>query len=201
MLKLKKPMYTTTPKTFSRYNIKVGVFSIIEVDPGESVLIGNDVCIGHHVYIESNVFVAEKIVIDSYSRICFGTQIGKQSQILYGAKIFENVLIGERCIISGELCDRTVIGNDVTFMGKIIHSYNKPGNIQDWDHLQQPSPIIGNNVVIGEAALIMGEVQIGDGSYIAAGEIVKCSVPPRSLFLRNQIIPIDRFRGLLEART
>lgn len=199
MLRFNKSLYTRIPKEYPKHNIRIGAFSIIETDKA-AVVIGENVSIGHHVLIESNVILSDHSIIDSYCRICWGTKIGLESQVLYGASVFEDVLIGNRCIIGGELCDRSILGNNVTFMGKTIHSYRRPGEYDDWDRQQQPSPIIGNNVVIGEEALIVGEVKIGDGSYIGAGEIVKCEVPPKSLFLHNRIIPIIEFKGFIEAR-
>jgi serine O-acetyltransferase len=41
-------------------------------------------------------------------------------------------------------------------------------------------PTVGNNVVIGAHAVILGPVEIGDNSRIGAGSVVVKSVPPGS---------------------
>ena len=41
-------------------------------------------------------------------------------------------------------------------------------------------PKIGNGVLIGAGAKILGNISIGDGSKIAAGSVVLSSVPPHS---------------------
>src|SRR5690606_29947135 len=45
-----------------------------------------------------------------------------------------------------------------------------------------PSVKIGNDVWIGEDAIIMGGVKIGDGAIIAARAVVTKDVPPYSIY-------------------
>src|SRR6059058_622700 len=41
-------------------------------------------------------------------------------------------------------------------------------------------PTVGNNVVIGAGALIIGPVTVGDGARVAAGAVVVTDVPPHT---------------------
>ena len=41
-------------------------------------------------------------------------------------------------------------------------------------------PTLGNNVVIGAGAKVLGSITIGDNSKVAAGAVVLCDVPPNS---------------------
>lgn len=41
-------------------------------------------------------------------------------------------------------------------------------------------PTLGNNVVVGVGAKIIGNITIGDGSKIGAGSVVVSSVPPNA---------------------
>lgn len=43
------------------------------------------------------------------------------------------------------------------------------------------SPIIGNNVMIGAGAVILGKIRIGDNSIIGANSVVIDDVPPNSI--------------------
>ena len=66
--------------------------------------------------------------------------------------------------------------------------------------------IIGNDVWIGDSALIMEDVHIGDGAIVAAGAIVTKDVPPYSIvagvpakvikarFLKEKIDWLEKFK-------
>jgi carbonic anhydrase/acetyltransferase-like protein (isoleucine patch superfamily) len=48
---------------------------------------------------------------------------------------------------------------------------------------------LGDRVLVGMGAVVLDHVQIGDGSWIAAGSLVpaRCVVPPNSLFLGGKV--------------
>jgi maltose O-acetyltransferase len=50
---------------------------------------------------------------------------------------------------------------------------------------RQPTVVIGENVFIGPATVIMPNVRIGAGSVVAAGSVVTRSVPPRRMVQGN----------------
>ena len=51
------------------------------------------------------------------------------------------------------------------------------------------SPVIGNHVMIGAGAVILGEVTVGDNSIIGTNAVVTKDVPARSLVVAaNQIL-------------
>ncbi|MEV7767988.1 serine acetyltransferase [Microbacterium sp. NPDC086615] len=43
------------------------------------------------------------------------------------------------------------------------------------------SPTIGDNVFIGPNAIILGPVNVGDGSHVSAGVVVTKSIPPNAI--------------------
>ena len=57
------------------------------------------------------------------------------------------------------------IGNDCQIMGNICIGSKGPG----------PAPHIGNGVIIGWGAVILGDIQIEDNIYIGAGSVVRSS--------------------------
>lgn len=151
--------------------------------------------------IEPDVIIGEDCLIDAYCRVSSGSIIGNRTQILYGAAVFEDVRIGDACIIGGNVADRTIIEDCVTHFGEIAHEYRDAGDIEAWDKVQTDSPTIKACTVIGQYAVIVGGRTIGPRSYVAAGEIVKVNVGPDTFVQRGQMKPISETRGLVRART
>ena len=88
-----------------------------------------------------------------------GAQIGKGLFIDHGM----GVVIGET----------TIIGNNVTlFQGVTLGGTGKESG--------KRHPTLGNNVVVGAGAKILGNITIGDNSYIGANAVVIRDVPPNS---------------------
>jgi maltose O-acetyltransferase len=91
--------------------------------------------------------------------------------------------IGVDCILSGEIN----IGNDVMMGPRCAllsrnHKFTRldvPMNTQGYDDMK---PItINSDVWIGYGVIILGGVDIGEGSIIAAGAVVTKNVPPNSI--------------------
>ena len=162
----------------------------------EPVVIGPNCTIGCFCVIHSGAAIGQGVSIDHYSRIGSMTTVGDYTFILYGARIHDRVTIGAHCRIAGNCPERTVIGDYVTHMGRLVHSYRQP--FADWDTTEEPSPHIESYCVIGANALVIGGVRIGHHSYIAAGEIVREDVPPKSVVYRGQVIPAEQWEGRLK---
>ena len=93
-----------------------------------------------------------------------GAQIGRRFFIDHGC----GVVIGET----------TVIGDDVTiFQGVTLGGTGKEKG--------KRHPTIGNKVVIGANAIVLGNITIGDNTRIGAGAVVTKSVPPNSTMVGN----------------
>lgn len=88
-----------------------------------------------------------------------GATIGRRVFIDHGV----GVVIGETAII----------GNDV-----IIYQQVTLGGVRSSKGKRHPS--IGNNVVIGAGAKVLGNITIGDGAKIGANSVVVKPVPPLS---------------------
>jgi acetyltransferase-like isoleucine patch superfamily enzyme len=164
----------------------------------EPVRIGNGVRIGAFCLIEPGVSLGNDVYVDHYCRISGGVQVGSHTRILYRAQIFDEVTIGKNCIIAGELVDRTVVGDNVTFQGNTAHSHKDATG--DWDETEEPSPVIKSGSVVGVDALLIGGVTIGPRSYVAAGERVTCDVPEEMVLKAGELKPLSHFRGLIKLR-
>ncbi len=88
-----------------------------------------------------------------------GAQIGKDFFIDHGM----GVVIGETAIVG----DNVLLYQGVTLGGTGIEKGKR-------------HPTIGNNVVIGTGAKVLGNITVGDNSYIGANALVIKDVPPNS---------------------
>ena len=95
-----------------------------------------------------------------------GAKIGKNLFIDHGM----GVVIGE----TSEIGDNVTIYHAVT-LGGIAPSINSEDQRNEKRH-----PTIGNDVVIGSGAQIIGPVKVGNGSRIAANAVVVKEVPENS---------------------
>jgi serine O-acetyltransferase len=102
------------------------------------------------------------------------SQLGK---FFTGIEIHPGAKIGERFFIDhgmGVVIGETVIiGNDVLLYQGV--TLGGTGLQKGKRH-----PTIGNNVVIGAGAKVLGNIVIGDSSYIGANAVVIKDVPPNS---------------------
>ena len=98
-------------------------------------------------------------------------------RFLTGIEIHPSARIGRRFFIDhgmGVLIGATaVVGDDVTLYKGVTLGGTSLGH-------GKRHPTIGNNVVVGTNASILGAITIGDGSRVGAGSVVVRDVPPRS---------------------
>jgi serine O-acetyltransferase len=89
-----------------------------------------------------------------------GATIGKRFFIDHGA----GVVIGE----TAEIGDDVLIYQGVVLGGTTLEKKKR-------------HPTIGNHVVIGAAAILLGPIVVGEGARIGANSVVVRSVPPRAV--------------------
>ena len=165
---------------------------------GEPVRIGDRVRIGAFCIVEAGAQLGTGVEVDHYCRIASGVQVGAGTRILYRAQVFDEVTIGQNCIIAGELVDRTVVGNNVTFQGNTAHLHADPTG--DWDETEEPSPVIESGSIVGIGAILIGGVRVGPRAYVAAGERVTCDVPEGMVLREGKLRPLSDFRGMIKVR-
>lgn len=197
-------------------NIGTGIYVHPSVKVGKNVTIGHCTCIGYgnpndgDIVIGDNVTIGafcvihfgatinDGVVIDHYCKIGIETTIGKNSQILYGKHVYDEAKIGPNCIIGGHVADRTIIENDVTYLGEIAHSHRDAS--LDWDTTIEESPVIYKGSFVGVNALIIGGRKIGPCAYIGAGETVRTDIEKDMSLLNGEIKPLKTYRGLFKTR-
>jgi serine O-acetyltransferase len=107
-----------------------------------------------------------------------GRFISHVGRFLTGIEIHPGARIGRRFFIDhgmGVVIGETSeIGNDVT----LFHGVTLGGTT--WKKIKR-HPTIGDNVVIGVGAKILGPVRIGDNTKIGANSVVVTDIPPNSI--------------------
>ncbi|MEH2946711.1 DapH/DapD/GlmU-related protein [Sporofaciens sp. JLR.KK001] len=181
-------------------NIKIGYYSYIgrEGSNNSPLTIGKNVTIGSFCLLETGSVIGNNTEIDDYCAIYSGAQVGNSVKLLYGKKIYSKAEIGERCIIGGDVPERMVLDDSVTFMGEVAHSHYNPK--LDWDITDEPSPRIGKGSIIGVNALLIGGIEIGKNCYISAGEILRHNLSDDHVYYKGKVYHINEFKGLIRTR-
>ena len=95
-----------------------------------------------------------------------------------GAKIGKNLFIDHGMgVVIGETSE---IGNDVTIYHAVTLGGISPSIDSERQRHEKRHPTIGDDVVIGSGAQIIGPVKVGNGSRIAANAVVVNEVPEGS---------------------
>ena len=131
----------------------------------------------HAIYLHRLAHFLHRIHIPVIPRF-----ISQISRLLTGIEIHPGASIGRRCFIdhgAGVVIGETVeIGRDVTiYQGVTLGGTGR--------HKGKRHPTIGDNVVIGAAAIVLGAITIGHNARIGAAAVVTKSVPPDTTVVGN----------------
>jgi serine O-acetyltransferase len=104
----------------------------------------------------------------------FGRLLSHINRFLTGIEIHPGAKIGRRFFIDHGMGvvvgETTEIGNDVLlYQGVVLGGTSL--------RKEKRHPTIGNRVVIGTGATLLGDIEVGDGAKIGAGSVVVKSVP------------------------
>ena len=115
-------------------------------------------CYNHKMFFLARL-ISQRCVKKTGIEIHPAAKIGKRFFIDHGT----GVVIGETAVIG----DDVTIYQGVTLGGTGLHTGKR-------------HPTIGNNVLIGAGAKVLGPFTVGDNSNIAAGAVVLDEIPPNS---------------------
>lgn len=193
--------------TIQSLTVGRNVMFLAPIRMGPGVWIGDNVIIGHprkgnlrktdHSDIQG-VEIGAGSIIRSGSVIYEGVRIGKGADIAHNVLIREDSCIGDDCYIMpnaeihmsvqignnvrlrGFACNRSVIENDASMLGMLLHDYKslKGGEIED-------SPHVGEAACVGMSAVVIGGVKIGKNAIIGAGSVVTRDVASSSIVVGN----------------
>jgi serine O-acetyltransferase len=107
----------------------------------------------------------------------FPRWLSQLGRFFTGVEIHPGARIGERFFIDHGMGvvigETTIIGDDVLLYQGV--TLGGTGLEKGKRH-----PTIGNNVVVGTGAKVLGNITVGDNSYIGANAVVIKDVPPNS---------------------
>jgi serine O-acetyltransferase len=110
------------------------------------------------------------------------------SRFLTGIEIHPGAVLGRRVVIdhgTGAVIGETaVVGDDVL----IYHGVTLGSKV---NARVKRHPTIGNNVLLGAGAKIIGDIEIGDGAQIGANAVVTKNVPAGAIIVGSENKPIN----------
>lgn len=196
--------------------IGAGIFIHDKVKIGKNVTIGHGSCVGYGdpedgvIIIEDNVeigafciihfgaIIRESAYIDHKCVIGIEAEIGSNTKVLSEKEVAWKAKIGANCIVGGNVPDRTIIEDNVTYLGEIAHSHRDPS--KDWDSTEEVSPIIKEGTFIGVHALLIDVKTIGPCSYIGAGEKLKYGLEEGMALIEGKKKKLSELRGFIKSR-
>lgn len=132
--------------------------------PGIHAVWNHRVC--HKLWTTSSALRPIARVISQWSRACTGIEIHPGAVI--GRRFFIDHGMG---VVIGETAE---IGDDVLMYHQVTLGGRSRGRFKR-------HPTIGNGVLLGAGAKVIGPITIGDGSKIGANALVVKEVPPNSV--------------------
>jgi serine O-acetyltransferase len=112
-----------------------------------------------------------------HNRYTLGRLLSHVGRFLTGIEIHPGATIGRRFFIDhgmGVVIGETaVVGDDVTlYQGVTLGGTGKERG--------KRHPTLGNNIIVGVGAKVLGAITIGDGARIGGGSVVLKDVPPHT---------------------
>lgn len=174
----------TSAKVIRRGN--TGIFPLshtcIELRKKAQLVLNQNLILGYKQVKSSRM--ETRLLIEEEGRMevngAFTVYAGSYIRVVKGGRlIVEGGFINEGCQIT--CASRTVIGKGCT-IGRDVVIRDYDGHTIDLPGYEISKPIhIGEHVWIGNRAMILKGVTVGDGAIIAAGALVTTDVPPRTV--------------------
>ena len=122
--------------------------------------------------------IPDKIYLAPFARL-MNCKVGKYTRIKPGC-VLKNVTIGKYCSLANNVM--IGLGQHPTFLLSTNSIFYKKGVTdkfaQQINYDEEPHTTVGNDVWIGNGAVVMDGVTIGNGAIIASRAVVTKNVPP-----------------------
>ena len=165
-----KDLYEDAKNIKAKDPAKTNILQVIILYPGFHILVFHK--ISHFLYINKLIFLAR--LISQIGRFFTGIEIHPGDKI--GKRLFIDHGMG---VVIGETA---IIGDDCT----IYHNSTLGGTGKE---TMKRHPDIGNNVIIGAGAKVLGAIKIGDNVKVGANATVTKNIPDNVTVIKfNQIL-------------
>ncbi len=111
-------------------------------------------------------------ILHRWRGVNVGRNVSINQEVIFDNVYPELITLDDGCIISN--------GVQIVIHKRDYSNYKFGDNVNDLGYIIQPTRI-GKGVTVGLGAIILGGVEIGDGSVIAAGSIVTKDIPPYAM--------------------
>lgn len=143
------------------------------------VTIGNHFDCGHKVLIRENCHIGDFVYIKSDTHVMKGVHIGSS------------------CRIAGLIGDFSTIQDGVNSLGSLVHVH---AGIYTSEMSQALGPTLHEGVLVGRGAVVIGDVHIHEGAWIAANATVNFDVLAGSLVVGTKGQIRQRNKEKIEAK-
>jgi len=154
--------------------------------------------VGAYAIVGCGSKIGQRVIIDRMCQIDQDVVIGDDVLVIYQARIGAGCRIGSNCVIGGILCEDTHVGEGAQVFGRLVHRHLDPA--QSWDHRAEfdRGPKIDRGAFVGHESLLIGDILIGERSYVCGGAIVTRDVPPKHIaYGVNNIVHHNEWPGEL----
>ena len=145
-------------------------------------------------YVDEAAQIGEGTIIEAYSHLSKGCNIGKCCKIHRNVFIDFNVKIGDCVKIQNNnsiyegvtLEDGAFVATNVSFINdRYPRSINPDGTLKTGKDWNREETIVRRGASIGAGSVIMCGVEIGEWAMVGAGSVVTKDVPPHTLVFGN----------------
>lgn len=127
---------------------------------------------------DSTTEIPNELYLAPFARL-MNCKVGKYTRIKPGC-VFKNVTIGNYCSFANNVM--VGLGQHPTFLLSTNSVFYKAGItdrfVKKIEYDEEPRTFIGNDVWMGNGAVVMDGVNIGDGAIVASRAVVTKDVPP-----------------------
>lgn len=159
-------------------------------EEGAPAVIGDCAIIRAFTVIHGGVVAGSHLRTGHFVLIRDPTELGDHVLVGTGTTIDGRVRIGSRVKIESHVYipTHTVIGDRV-FIGPGAVLTNDRYPLRRRDDYQPRGPVLEDDVTVGAGAVLLPEVRLGRGAFVAAGAVVTRDVEPWTMALGNPATP------------
>ncbi len=139
------------------------------------------------IYGDGRIAIGDGVTIGGNNTWVVGLKVSRDAEFVIGNHVHIGFANGFNIARSVHIGDHSILASWVEVFDNPTHPLDPDRRLRgDSITLEEARPVvIGSNVWVGTAAMIMRGVTIGDGAVVGAGSIVTRDIPARTLAAGN----------------